>query len=380
MVDAQTSALPSARTSPIKAAPNSALQRSSSITSNSNAPPSRTLAKATSLGAASTNALLNAPALVPTTRAQAPPQRQPPAVSNGAQRQPIQPANPPLNFQPPTRPPLPTNAQQARSIQPQTAPGTVSHPNQATTSLTVSPYVPSHIPPYNQMDPAVPANPPIGFFTARVAETVKAAPANLPKNVTFDPHAESPSIPKTVGIDHSRSKAVQINRDATGNVTGIAEVPPEQGMNTGNRQPQHQLPHPIPAQPMQAQLHAPGGVGISAAPAAQRPNFVNPHLDASRRIGMPGAPGMSPLQNRSSYRVPTLKRPADGPPPPVSATNALTAQPRPALADVTGPTMNVQPPPPAGGMPADKKQRVAGPGGGQARPAVGDGGGNVVAT
>ena len=114
-------------------------------------------------------------------------------------------------------------------------------------------------------------DPPVGFFTARVAETVQnanAMPSDIP---TFNPHLESPSIRKTAGIDHTRTGPVA--RDL------INGAPP------GN---------------------------ISMPP---RPNFTNMLGDQARRIGMPKPAVASPLQNRGSYKPPQMvKRPADGNP------------------------------------------------------------------
>jgi DNA repair and recombination protein RAD52 len=39
-------------------------------------------------------------------------------------------------------------------------------------------------------------------------------------------------------------------------------------------------------------------------------NVVNPQMDATRRIGVPG--GGSPMANRSGYKPPTFKRSVDG--------------------------------------------------------------------
>ena len=118
-------------------------------------------------------------------------------------------------------------------------------------------------------------NPLIGFFTARVAESVQNGP-NLPlKASAFNPHLESPSIRKTVGVDHTKTKPV--GREAVG-------APPQ--------------------------------------PTVHRANFTNPQSDKSRRVGMPMA-AASPLQNRGSYKPPQMKRPADN------------SGPRLALGDVT---------------------------------------------
>lgn len=120
--------------------------------------------------------------------------------------------------------------------------------------------------------------PPVGFFTARAAESLQNAQGFPPKAPAFDPHLESPSIRKTAGVDHTKTKP--INREA--------------------------LASPAVAVP-------------------QRSNFVNPQTDKARKVGMPSA--ASPLQNRGSYKPPMMKRPAEGG--------------RPALGDVTSGAVNV---------------------------------------
>ena len=107
---------------------------------------------------------------------------------------------------------------------------------------------------------------PVGFFTARAAESLQKA-AGVPPNIPqFNPHAESPSIRKTAGVDHTKTKPV--GREMMG--AAAPSLPPI------------------------------------------RANFVNPQTDQARRIGMPVAAG-SPLQNRTSYKPPqmTMKRPAE---------------------------------------------------------------------
>lgn len=104
------------------------------------------------------------------------------------------------------------------------------------------------------------APPAVGFYPAKVATIIQESESAPPPDApTFNPHAESPSIRKTSGIDHSKSRP--INREAL----GISTDPP-------------------------------------VRPPAQRGAFVNPQLDAARRIGMPTSP--SPLQNRTSYKPP----------------------------------------------------------------------------
>ena len=112
--------------------------------------------------------------------------------------------------------------------------------------------------------------PPVGFFTARAAETLQNGPNATVKAPLFNPHLESPSIRKTAGVDHSKTKPV--NRDALG-----------------------QPPPPSPS--------------ISGLPA--RSTFVNPQADKARKVGMPVGAG-SLLQNRGSYKPPQMKRPIEG--------------------------------------------------------------------
>ncbi|KAH6722569.1 RAD52 DNA repair protein [Leptodontidium sp. MPI-SDFR-AT-0119] len=124
-----------------------------------------------------------------------------------------------------------------------------------------------------------------GFFSARAAQMLPegtttdgapppAIPAHLP---VFNPHAESPSIRKTPGIDHKSSKP--LTRD-------LKHVP-------GSSQA----------------VGAPGA-GAGAGPAGPRSNIMNPQFDNTRRIGAPGSP--SPMMNRNSYKPPTMsKRPVD---------------------------------------------------------------------
>ena len=101
---------------------------------------------------------------------------------------------------------------------------------------------------------------PVGFYPAKVATIIQESDSAPPTDApTFNPHAESPSIRKTSGFDHSKSKP--INRDSL----SVPET-------TANARP------------------------------PQRPVFTNPQLDATRKIGMPTSPG--PMQNRTTYRPP----------------------------------------------------------------------------
>jgi len=156
-----------------------------------------------------------------------------------------------------------------------------------------------------------------GFFSARavkeIPEDALATGASLAPQAgqIFNPHAESPSIRKTPGIDHTKSKPLARN--------GQHVAPPStQEARAGG--------------PSAPGTNGPSA-GMSSRPVPQqqpRPgNVVNPQFDAARRIGAPGGPG-SPLANRGQYRPPTIvnKRPLDG-----SAAGAVQA--RPPLADVS---------------------------------------------
>lgn len=118
----------------------------------------------------------------------------------------------------------------------------------------------------------VPSNPSIGFFTARAAETVQRCSGFPPKASSFDLHLESPSIRKTAGVDHSKTK-------------------------------------PVGKEIVSSALQSPAAISA----AAGRPNFVNPQTDKARRLGMPVG-SASPLSNRGSYKPPQMKRGADGNP------------------------------------------------------------------
>ncbi len=124
-------------------------------------------------------------------------------------------------------------------------------------------------------------DPPVGFYPAGMAamiqETNLTAPINAP---TFNPHAESPSIRKTSGIDHSRSGPV--NKEVLGAINqGVGPATTTAAVAGQAHQVQH-------GQVQQAQRPL--------------PNVTNPHLDANRKVGMPNSP--SPFQNRAPYKPP----------------------------------------------------------------------------
>ena len=195
----------------------------------------------------------------------------------------------------------PPNLQQRPNLQPNP---NSTLPNQAAAS---------------QVTPQPPQGPsgdiPPRFVTSRAIANNKDEPlsdgaiAALPK---FNPEAESPSIKRTPGIDHSTSAAVgrAIVGQAPRPDPKKNPAPPSNGQPP-QRQPQQPLPHQQNGAPQ---------------PPQQRPqaptNFVNPAADPGRRVGMPVA-------NRSPYRPPGgVKRPApsEGRTPLADVSNAM-AQP-----------------------------------------------------
>ncbi|GAB1217609.1 hypothetical protein ATERTT37_006848 [Aspergillus terreus] len=138
------------------------------------------------------------------------------------------------------------------------------------------------------------STPSASFFSARAVDLLRDNP-QAGAAPPFDPHAESPSIRKTAGVDHTKSVPI--------------------------------------SKPMLA--------GVSPASNNTR-DFVNPSSDVHRKIGVPGGGGMnSPLnrnQSTSSYRP--LTRPNVDPRNPASAMTANRPPQningkRPPLNDVT---------------------------------------------
>lgn len=136
---------------------------------------------------------------------------------------------------------------------------------------------------------------PEGFVTGRNADVLNQ-PAGAPRPaaaaMAFNPHADSPSLRRTQGINPGKSAPVMrsaVGQAPNGHVNGQAHGGPQQ-----------------PAQ--RPQSPAPGGPN-----APIRTNYVNPSADPSRRIGMPPSAGGGGMQNRGGYRPPMpaagVKRP-----------------------------------------------------------------------
>lgn len=151
----------------------------------------------------------------------------------------------------------------------------------------------------------------VAFFSARsVARVSEAQEPILVNSQVFNPKAESPSIRKTPGIDHSSSKPLARNG-------------------------QHVAPTSSQSSPAPSS-NAAGFASVRPGGPATRGSLANPSMDHTRRIGAPGGPG-SPLANRGSYKPPTMKRPlaADGSTT-GSARSPLLDLPANASAQVTG--------------------------------------------
>ncbi|KAI1340396.1 hypothetical protein F5Y15DRAFT_415285 [Xylariaceae sp. FL0016] len=154
-------------------------------------------------------------------------------------------------------------------------------------------------PPSNAASPApanVPNNVPApSFFSARsvkdLPESTDPGAVSVDKNPRiFNPHAESPSIRKTPGIDHRTSKPVA--KDGT-HVPGVKRA---------------ELPR-APGPPSSSGATGPVGVGRPGVVGANGTGIGNPVLNNARQIGAP-AGGGSPLGNRGQYKPLTMKRPA----------------------------------------------------------------------
>lgn len=131
-------------------------------------------------------------------------------------------------------------------------------------------------PPESVITPSqVPSHVPSGFVSGAAASALVQPPESgaVPPIKLFDPHHESPSIRRTQGVDLRKSAPIKRSE------VGAPTVP---------------IPNPKPM--------------MNGGAPANRSNFVNPAMDAGRRIGMPGMQ-QSPLANRSAYKPPAMKRP-----------------------------------------------------------------------
>lgn len=143
----------------------------------------------------------------------------------------------------------------------------------------------------------------VGFFSARAVSQLPEESLNSGQVVPqagqiFNPRAESPSIRKTPGIDHTKSKPVARNGQH------VAPSSSQSGGSTAAGPATGAAPAPGPGAGMMGR--ASGPAPPQPAAAAGRGNVINPQLDHARRIGAPGGGPGSPLANRGQYRPPTI--------------------------------------------------------------------------
>ncbi|KGQ05325.1 hypothetical protein BB8028_0004g03720 [Beauveria bassiana] len=172
----------------------------------------------------------------------------------------------------------------AQPIQRQQPPQTPNPQHQRQTAGPGAPVAPQ----------ALPAEEPVAaFFSARAVTTDAAQGASIPphKQQLFNPKAESPSIRKTPGIDHSSSKPLSRSGQHV-------PAPSQTGGSSAT----------TPSRPSAAGGPLGGGGLVGPGGHAAKGHAINPSLDMARRIGAPGGPP-SPLANRNSYKPPTMKRP-----------------------------------------------------------------------
>jgi len=219
-------------------------------------------------------------------------------VPNPASRQPLAPnarPNPsaiPGPQRPMAAPGVPYNNP---NIRPSVAPQSHPVPNNNPQNPNGPPQVKREPQAPNQDPNQPPGSQVVGFFSARAADMLRDNPTLGPiQGSQFDPHAESPSIRKTAGVDHTKS------------------VPISRPMLTG---------------------------GSGSPPPNNSRDSVNPATDLQRRVGAPGAAG-SPLSRGpsvSSYRP--LTRPNVPNPGPMNRGGSVPPSnlngKRPPLNDVT---------------------------------------------
>jgi DNA repair and recombination protein RAD52 len=132
-----------------------------------------------------------------------------------------------------------------------------------------------------EYQPPVPAEPPagvpVGFVTGRSASFLNQAAEGKLTNMpaAFNPHAESPSIRRTQGVNPGKSAPIM--RESLGSaLANASNGPQQQNPSQGN--------------------------------GPNRASFINPSIDPTRRVGMPGGGGPP---NRGAYKPPSaVKRPA----------------------------------------------------------------------
>ncbi|KAF9244810.1 hypothetical protein DTO013E5_9035 [Penicillium roqueforti] len=150
------------------------------------------------------------------------------------------------------------------------------------------------------MNPPPQGTPSTGFFSARAVDLLRENPNSVPSGVPqFDPHAESPSIRKTAGVDHSKS--IPIPRP----MLSSASPAPTINKNNATRD------FVNPATDLQRRIGAPGGgvsspVGRGPSVSSYRP-LTRPNLD-QRNVSNPAMMnrGSMPPQNNLNGKRPPL--------------------------------------------------------------------------
>ncbi|KAJ5787248.1 hypothetical protein N7457_002238 [Penicillium paradoxum] len=189
-----------------------------------------------------------------------------------------------------------------------------------------------------------PGTPSGGFYSARAVDLLRENPNSVPSGAPqFDPHAESPSIRKTAGVDHTKS--VPISRPM---LSGGASPAPNNTVNNITRD------YINPATDLQRRVGAPGG-GISS-PASRGPSvssyrpLTRPNLD-QRNVSNPAVVNrgsVPPQANLNGKRPPLVDvtngdAPSAYPGAPVSGPND-PKRPRVSDADPSGPSPGPRPP------------------------------------
>ena len=169
-----------------------------------------------------------------------------------------------------------------------------------------------------------PRNPPPGipegFVTGRSAELLNQPPSARPPNtaLAFNPHADSPSIRRTHGVNPGKS--MPITRQA------LASTQSASGATVANAITGHSAAQVDPAAPPQLQARVNNGNGLNGNTNPIRTNFVNPSADTNRRIGMPPSAAAHAMHNRGAYKPPTAANANPLKRPPLSDVSNLQAQ------------------------------------------------------
>ncbi|CCC10828.1 hypothetical protein SMACR_07845 [Sordaria macrospora] len=177
----------------------------------------------------------------------------------------------------------------------------------------------------------VPVPETVGFFSAKAVtqlpEEALASGQVAPTKpgLAFNPHAESPSIRKTPGIDHTKSKPLARNGQHVPPAKTASETAEAAEPSTHTTSFSRPAGAPVgaasrPVTISEARAASGGGGGFTRVGPPHvphnmaKPNVVNPQLDQTRRIGAPGGMGggfsSNPSVNRGQYRPLTVKRPA----------------------------------------------------------------------